>query len=53
MPEPEELRTSIWRARGRHSRLAGAIMLLWSVLFLILAYYTRYIVFEEIGRAHV
>jgi hypothetical protein len=45
----EEIRINIWRARGRRSRLAGSVMLVWGALFLILAYFTRYIVFEIIS----
>jgi len=42
----ELLRKKLWRARGRHSKAAGVTLLAISVIFLIFAYITRYIVFE-------
>jgi len=42
----ELLRKKLWRARGRHSKAAGVALLIISVIFLILAYVTRYIMFE-------
>jgi len=41
-----QLRRYLWRARGRHSRRAGTFLLIVSVAFFVLAYVTRYIVFE-------
>lgn len=44
--ELTDLRRYLWWARGRHSRDAGTFLLIISVAFFILAYFTRYIVFE-------
>lgn len=44
--EPLRLRERLWRTRGRYSRVAGGTLLAISAIFLILAYVTRYIVFE-------
>jgi hypothetical protein len=41
-----QLRVKLWKARGRNSRLTGAVFLIISGLFLSLAYATEYIVFE-------
>jgi len=43
------LRQKLWKARGRRSRIAGTVYLLLSGLFLLLAYITRYIVFEVVS----
>jgi hypothetical protein len=44
--ELEKLRLQLWKARGRQSRRLGGIMLLFSAILLILAYFTRYLTFE-------
>jgi len=43
------LRKVLWKVRGRRSRTAGTVYLVLSALFLILSYFTRYIVFEIIS----
>jgi hypothetical protein len=40
---------SLWRARARRSRTVGTIYLVLSMIFLILSYFTRYLVFEVIA----
>ena len=43
------LKMRLWKARGRRSRITGVVFLFISGSFLILAYITRYIVFEVIS----
>ena len=43
------LRRRLWLARGRKSRMAGITLLTLSAAFLILAYISRYLVFEAIS----
>ncbi|MEM3641439.1 MAG: hypothetical protein QXH37_05925 [Candidatus Bathyarchaeia archaeon] len=43
------LRKSLWKTRGRKSRATGAVFLALSGIFLALAYYTRYVVFETLS----
>jgi len=43
------LRRRLWLARGRKSRMAGIALLTLSAAFLILAYISRYLVFEAIS----
>ena len=47
--ELERLRMRLWKARGRTSKNVGMIYLVIGAVFLILAYLTRYIVFEAIS----
>jgi len=49
--EIAELRRYLWRARGRQSRRAGTFLLILSAAFFVLAYATRYIVFEATSIA--
>lgn len=43
------LREKLWKTRGRKSRTTGVVYLMISGIFLLLAYVTRYIVFEVIS----
>jgi len=43
------LHKSLWKARGRRSKIAGTVYLIISAFFLILSFFTRYIVFEVIS----
>lgn len=47
--ELTRLREKMWKVRGRRTRITGAIYLVMSGFFLLLAYITRYIVFEVIS----
>jgi len=47
--EMMRLKEKLWKARGRRSRITGAAFLILSGFFLLLAYVTRYIVFEVIS----
>jgi len=47
--ELARLREKLWRVRGRRSRVTGVAFLVLSGFFLLLAYVTRYIVFEVIS----
>jgi hypothetical protein len=40
---------SLWKARARRSRIAGRVYLVLSAFFLILSYFTRYLLFEVIA----
>jgi len=44
--ESIRLRQKLWKTRGRRSRITGGAFLVLSGFFLLLAYVTRYIVFE-------
>ena len=44
--ELERLRLQLWRARSRNSRRLGGVMLILSATLLVIAYFTRYIIFE-------
>lgn len=40
---------SLWKARGRRSKVAGVVYLVLSAIFFLLSYFMRYIVFEIVS----